>query len=644
MVEFFKKIFASDFLPHGACYLWNPAVLWLNVISDLIITAAYYAIPILLFIFLRKRKDFTLNWIVGAFAVFILACGTTHLLGVWTVWHATYRLDGVVKAITAAASITTALMLAPMLPKLVHLPNPTQLAAMNRKLEEEAKQLAESAETLRRHADLLELAHDAIIVREVDGTILSWNRGAERLYGWPREEALGRVTHDLFKTQHPAGVASILDELARSGHWEGELMQCRRDGAHVIVLSRWVSRRTEEGRNEILEINTDVTDRKGIKRALQEKNDSLERANARFRQLVESAPDGIVIASREGRIVLINSQTERLFGYSRDEMIGQPVEMLMPAPFRQAHQHHRTGYFHEPNVRSMGAGLDLKGLRKDGSQFPVEISLSPIETEEGVLVIRSVRDATDRKNIERALGEKNDALEKASTAKDLFLSSMSHELRTPLNAIIGFTGTLLMRLAGPLTPDQERQLKTIQTSGKHLLSMINDVLDLAKIESGKVELHLQEMSCQDVLAEAGSALRPLAESKSIAFETNFPERTFLVRTERRVLSQIVFNLGNNAIKLTESGSVRVELADWPGQGPGWAAVHVVDTGKGLRAEEQESLLRALERATSGYQLDGLGLGLHLCVKLAALIGGRIEFQSEYGRGSRFTLLIPKSCL
>jgi len=217
---------------------------------------------------------------------------------------------------------------------------------------------------------------------------------------------------------------------------------------------------------------------------------------------------------------------------------------------------------------------------------------------------------------------------------------MSHELRTPLNAIIGFTGTLLMKLPGPLTGDQDKQLKTIQTSARHLLSLINDLLDLAKIESGKVELNLERVTCQSVLEEVATALKPLAENKGLEFAYAKPERDVEIRTDRRALSQIVINLANNGIKFTEQGTVRLGLAERIDNGTRFTEISVTDTGIGIREEDQKKLFQAFEQMESGRRNEGTGLGLHLSQKLAGLIGARIEFTSKFGKGSRFSLLLP----
>lgn len=482
------------------------------------------------------------------------------------------------------------------------------------------------------YLELLESTPDAIVMVNAAGRIVLANSQAERLFGYDRGELRGRPVETLLpdsvRASHVIHRSHYFSQpRARSMGAGLELNGRRKDGAEFPVEISLSPLATEQG----VLVMSAVRDISGRKRAEQ-----------KFRALLESAPDAMVIVDRAGSIVLVNTQAERLFGYRREDLLGKSVDVLVPQRFRHGHHGHRASFFGAPRTRSMGEGRELHGLRRDGSEFPVEISLSPLETEEGVLVSSAIRDITERRRIERALQEKNVELERAVAAKDRFLATMSHELRTPMNAIIGYTGTLLMRLPGPLTQEQERQLSTIQTSARHLLSLINDLLDLAKIDSGKVEIAVEPVDCAAVVEEVVATLRPFAEKKRIELAVRAPSGQAPLKTDRRAMSQIVINLVTNAIKFTDRGRIVVSVEPRLVEGGKMRLLCVADTGCGISEQDQQRLFQAFTQvdASSTRRHEGTGLGLHLSQKLAALLGGRLTCESTVGAGSKFTLALP----
>ncbi|MFP6849081.1 MAG: response regulator [Pseudomonas sp.] len=369
-------------------------------------------------------------------------------------------------------------------------------------------------------------------------------------------------------------------------------------------------------------------------------------AEERFRLVVEASPNAIVLVDNKGCIAMVNRQTEQMFGYTRDFLLSQPVEVLLPNDLRASHVPMRTAYQGKPEPRRMGNNRELFGQHRDGRQIPLEVGLSPILGGEDALVQAVIIDISERKAAEQRLRDQAEQLTLANRYKSEFLANMSHELRTPLNSILILSDQLRQNSAGNLTEKQAKHADIVHRAGSDLLQLINDVLDLSKVESGRMQLKLEPLNVQDILVELDASLRPMAEIKGLRLHTQLEAGVpRVIHSDRIRLHQILRNLLSNALKFTEHGEVSLTVScdsDGPQEAYELLSFSVRDTGIGIAAEQHEQIFQAFQQidGSTSRRFGGTGLGLAITRQLVLAMDGEISLQSAPGEGSCFTVRLP----
>jgi PAS domain S-box-containing protein len=530
-------------------------------------------------------------------------------------------------------------------------------------------QFASAAQTLeqqrRRAVDAaLEAACPlGIITLDLDGNVKKWSRAAEQIFSWGEQEVLGRKLPIIPQDQELEYHRLFQAQIGGTSHAGVKVRGQRKDGGFVEV-SLWAAplRDVQGIIKGNIAIVADLTVALAAERqyselmAREEEARTQTRGERRFRELFEVAPDGILELDAEGRIVLVNAVAEKLSGYSRHELVGQSVDIMVPSELRAKHIDHRASYWNHPVTRPMGSGLNLHIQRKDGTRVPVEISLSPVKYDSDVRITAIIRDITERKRAEQQIREiqerltaeltatnrqlelRNREIDRANRLKTEFVASMSHELRTPLHTIIGFAELMAEELEGPLNEKQKRFVGHIHKDSLHLLELINDVLDLSRIEAGRLELRLEAFDMMAAIDEVLATIRPQAVAKSLTLGARVP-LSISLHADRVRFKEILYNLLSNAVKFTpEGGRIRVDAITRDSL----AEVSVSDTGVGIPAEEQAAVFDKFYQvgSTTRGVREGTGLGLAITKQLVEAHGGRIWLESEPGRGSHFHFTMP----
>ena len=380
------------------------------------------------------------------------------------------------------------------------------------------------------------------------------------------------------------------------------------------------------------------------------------------------ASEGIIVANQYGEITKANPSAERLFGYEKDELIGKKIEILVPKRLTDQHIEKRENYAHNPHARSMGAGIELSGLRKDKTEFPLEISLSPYSTDEGKFVIAFIIDISVRKQAEEKLKNYSAELEKQvknrtlileeaieeleKTKKDLhfslnkekelnelksrFVSMASHEFRTPLTTIM--SSLSLVTRYGEQN-DKENQIKhvaKIKTSINNLTDILNDFLSVSKLEEGKIEYMPEEINLKMYLSGIIQEMQSMAINNQKIIQKHQGNETALA--DKKLLKNVMFNLISNALKFSPDGETIEITAQVLNSS---IKISVKDNGIGISKEDQEHLFERFFRGHNATHIQGTGLGLSIVAKYAELMNGSLDFESEENKGTTFTIIIPQ---
>ena len=402
-------------------------------------------------------------------------------------------------------------------------------------------------------------------------------------------------------------------------------------------LSRAFDKMTEDLKKtttSIDELNKEINERKRAEKALQN-------SEARIRAIVNTAVDGIITIDEQGIIQSFNPSAERLFGYAEEEAIGQNVDILMPSPYREAHDSYIANYLRTGETKIIGIGHEALARRRDGTTFPIDLAVSEVYLGKQRVFTGIIRNITERKDAEEALHNAKEEAEAANLAKTEFLSSMSHEIRTPMNAIIGVAD--LLRETS-LTPEQQTYVQMFASAGDNLLNIINDILDISKVEAGQLDLAEIDFNLHEVVEKVCEVMALYANEKGLELTCHVaPDVQKSLIGDPTRLRQVLINLIGNAVKFTEKGDIFVEV-NKHNQGAKddlandfEVIVSVKDTGIGIPPEKVEVIFDRFTQVDSSTtrKLGGTGLGLTISKQLVEMMGGRIWVESEQGQGSTF---------